>query len=143
MKALIHVAMVGAPCAIALFSLLTPSCGGSAIQNGAGSVSGSAGISGGGAPSTDTCTTADDCTWGEIAIEISKPSDCMCLYGCGYVAQTKTTAARREQQHATLCTPNKDGTGQSCGIDDCAAPGGITCLAGACRAATGGASGTQ
>jgi hypothetical protein len=143
MKTLTRFAVVSASCAVALLSLLTPSCGGSALQNGTGSASGSAGISGGGAPSTDTCTTADDCTWSEIAAEISKPSDCMCLYGCGSLPQTKTTAARRAQQHAALCNPNKDGKGQTCAIDDCVAPGKLSCVAGTCQPATGGTSGTQ
>ena len=107
---------------------LTFSCAGS-DATGAGGAGGAAG-----SPNTDTCSTDDDCTFGEIEHEITKPSECMCLYGCVYLPQTKMTAARRQAQHDRLCKPDFDGDGQPCGIDDCAVPGAVACVAGTCKA---------
>jgi len=81
---------------------------------------------------TDTCNTDADCTWGEIPKELVKASDCPCLYGCGYLPQTTATRERRAAQYAKLCTPQKDGQGNACGIDDCAQPSGLMCLNGTC-----------
>ena len=107
---------------------LTPSCAGSDVATGGD------GGSAGATPNTDTCVVDDDCTFGEIENEITKPSDCMCLYGCVYLPQTKMTAARRLAQHDRLCKPNVDGEGQACGIDDCAVPGAVVCMGGTCKA---------
>jgi hypothetical protein len=87
---------------------------------------------GAGAPSTDACTVDDDCTFTEIDTEISKTSQCMCLYGCVYLPVTKITAARRMQQHEKFCKTDVDGEGNSCGIDDCVVPGTTVCTAGKC-----------
>ena len=86
----------------------------------------------------DTCSVDTDCTWGEISKELVKASDCPCLYGCGYLPQTKTTQARRQAEYDKLCNPQKDGQGQACGIDDCAQPSGLSCVNGACMALAGG-----
>ena len=53
----------------------------------------------------------------------------------GTLPQTKVTASRRGDQYKALCNPGKDGKGQPCGIDDCAGPGAIACIDGACKAA--------
>lgn len=87
----------------------------------------------GGAANTDACSVDDDCTFTEIDTEISKPTQCMCLYGCVYLPVTKLTAARRMQQHEKLCKPDVDGQGQSCGIDDCVVPGTVACVGGTCK----------
>jgi hypothetical protein len=84
---------------------------------------------------TDTCVSNDDCIWGEIPNEILRASDCICLYGCVYLPQTKVTATRRGDQYKALCNPQTNGKGQPCGIDDCAVPGAIACLDGMCKAA--------
>ena len=135
--------------AFSMSPLLTASCGGSATTQapgaaGAGNAGGShsagsagSGTAGGGsagAPITDKCTVDSDCTYGEISKELVKPSDCPCLYGCGYLPQTKNMQARRQAQYDKLCNPQKDGQGNGCGIDDCARPNGVTCIAGACTA---------
>ena len=108
----------------------TFSCAGSDVSGGGGG--GAAGAAGGGsagaAPSTDECTVDTDCTFGEIDHEITKPSECVCLYGCVYLPETKMTAARRLAQHDRLCKPDQDGDGNSCGIDDCAVPGAVACV---------------
>jgi hypothetical protein len=85
--------------------------------------------------STDTCVADEDCQWGEISREILAASDCPCLYGCVYLPQTKTTVTRRMSQYKALCNPQTNGKGQPCGIDDCARPGAIACIEGACKAA--------
>jgi hypothetical protein len=110
---------------LALFVLPT-GCGGSEVTP-APSPAGSAGSS-----NTDTCTVNDDCTFTEIDNEISKASQCMCLYGCVYLPVTKVTAARRLQQHDKFCKTDVDGQGNSCGIDDCVVPGSTACVAGKC-----------
>src|SRR4051812_8165722 len=107
-----------------------PACSGSDATP-----SGNAGAGAGGAASTDSCAVDDDCTLGEIEIEITKPSDCMCLYGCVYLPQTKMTAARRASQHQKLCKSDVDGQGQPCGIDDCIVPGTALCMNGKCQVA--------
>ncbi len=120
-----------------LFSLtaLTFSCASSDVGGGGGGAAGLAeGGSAGATPSTDTCSVDDDCTFGEIDHEITKPSECVCLYGCVYLPETKMTAARRLAQHDRLCKPDSDGDGNSCGIDDCAVPGAVACVAGTCKA---------
>jgi len=83
---------------------------------------------------TDKCTVDSDCTYGEISMELVNAGDCPCLYGCGYVPQTKNTQARRQAQYDKLCNPQKDGKGNGCGIDDCAQPSGVVCIAGTCTA---------
>ncbi len=87
-----------------------------------------------GPPPYDTCTTDKDCAWGEIDHEIVAAKDCVCLYGCPYVALSKTTVARRDAQYDSLCDPTRDGQGDACGIDDCAIPNTITCNDGVCGA---------
>src|SRR5262249_52938028 len=62
-------------------------------------------------------------------------TDCICLYGCGYLPQTKATAARRMAQYKALCNPLVNGNGAPCGIDDCALPGKVACGDGTCKAA--------
>ncbi len=106
---------------------VTPSATGSAGSSSAG------GPSLAGAPNTDSCSVNDDCTLGEIDVEIAKASDCMCLYGCVYLPQTKVTAARRALQHQKFCKTNVDGQGQPCGIDDCAVPSRAVCVDGSCK----------
>jgi hypothetical protein len=80
----------------------------------------------------DACRVDGDCTWGEIPHDIRAPSDCMCLFGCAYLAQNKMTQLRRAGQHLRLCTPGMDGHGNGCPIDDCAAPPPIRCVSGRC-----------
>ena len=111
-------------------------CSGSDVtpSGSAGASAQAGGTSVGGAVSNGACTVDDDCTLGEIEIEITKASDCMCLYGCVYLPETKLTAARRMQQYQKFCKPDVDGQGQACGIDDCAVPGGVSCVAGSCQA---------
>lgn len=113
-------------------------CSGSDLtpSGSAGASAQAGGASAGGAASADACTVDDDCTLGEIEIEITKASDCMCLYGCVYWPETKLTAARRMQQYQKFCKPDVDGQGEACGIDDCAVPGGVSCVAGSCQAST-------
>jgi hypothetical protein len=112
------------------------SCGGTTLppsdQDGSAIPDGSAEAS---APPSDTCAVSADCTWGEIPKEIVSASDCACLYGCGYLPQTKTTATRRLQQHTALCDPQRDGKGSPCGVDDCAIGGPLACLGGVCQVA--------
>jgi hypothetical protein len=145
---------------VVLLPLVTPSCGvstttpptetgagsgGSAATTGTGTAG--AGIAGGagttqqggaagtGMTATDICVVDDDCVWGEIPSEILQSTDCVCLYGCVYLPQTKVTAARRLDQYKALCNPATNGKGQPCGIDDCASPGSIACVDGTCKAA--------
>jgi len=123
---------------VILLPLVTPSCGGSTSTPSTGTGGGSSaqgGAAGTTVPSTDTCTVDTDCIWGEIPKEILSATDCICLYGCVYLPQTKVTASRRGDQYKALCSPGMDGKGQSCGIDDCAGPGAIACIDGACKAA--------
>jgi hypothetical protein len=75
-----------------------------------------------------------DCVWGEIPNELLNASDCPCLYGCGYLPQNVATQERRAAQYSKLCNPRKDGKGNACGIDDCAAPGVLSCVSGKCVA---------
>ncbi|MEO8901679.1 MAG: hypothetical protein ABI488_07780 [Polyangiaceae bacterium] len=134
--------------AFLLSPLLTTSCGGSAATEppasaGAAGASrgshaagaagtGTAGSGSAGAPMTDTCKVDADCAWGEVSKELLKAGDCPCLYGCGYLPQTITTRERRAAQYVNLCNPQKDGQGNSCGIDDCAPPGSLMCVDGTC-----------
>ena len=127
---------------VILLPLVTPSCGGSTSTpstgtggGNSGGSSGQGGAAGTTVTSTDTCAVDTDCIWGEIPKEILSATDCICLYGCVYLPQTKVTASRRSDQYKALCTPGKNGNGQSCGIDDCAGPGAIACIDGACKAA--------
>ena len=78
------------------------------------------------------CANADDCTWGEIDHEILSRSDCVCLFGCPSLPQSKTTATRRVQQHQALCDPNKDKNGNPCPVDDCITPPPLMCVQGTC-----------
>lgn len=120
-------------------TILAAACSGSDVTpspaGGAGSSAAGGGPSIAGGPS-DACTVDDDCTLGEIDVEISKASDCMCLYGCVYIPQSKMTAARRAQQHDKFCKPDVDGQGQPCGIDDCAVPNAVVCVDGTCKVQT-------
>jgi hypothetical protein len=124
---------------VVFLPLVTPSCGGSTstpptVTGGAGSTQ-QGGGAGTAVTSTDTCATNDECAWGEISKEILSAGDCPCLYGCPYLPQTKVTATRRGEQFKALCNPRMSGNGNQCGIDDCALPGAIACLDGACKAA--------
>ena len=88
------------------------------------------------ASSVVSCTVDSDCTWGEISHDIAQSADCMCLYGCPSIAMNVATSARRSAQYAALCEPEHDGAGRLCGIDDCAAPPPIACIAHECRTAS-------
>lgn len=83
----------------------------------------------------NACAEATDCAWGEIDHEITTSSECVCLLGCPSQALSKVTVDRRSQQYKLLCTPGKDGKGNTCPIDDCAAPPKLDCQAGKCVAA--------
>jgi len=78
------------------------------------------------------CETDADCAWGEIPHEILAPADCICLYGCPYLALNTTTIARRQAQSAALCDPRRGGNGELCGIDDCISLPPARCIAGQC-----------
>lgn len=67
----------------------------------------------------DACETASDCGYGEIRNEILTKTDCVCLFGCPFLALNKATVTRRQAQYQHLCDPRVDGKGQSCPIDDC------------------------
>ena len=82
----------------------------------------------GGDPATLTCTVATECTRTEIDHEILTAADCPCLYGCAFTIVNVETANRRMAQYTALCTPGRDGKGNSCGIDDCIAPAPLACL---------------
>ena len=82
----------------------------------------------------NACATASDCTFGEIDHEILSRADCICLFGCPFIAESKTTAARRMAQYQALCTPGRDATGNPCPIDDCALPPTLMCVNGGCVA---------
>jgi hypothetical protein len=139
MRPVSFVASVAVLGGVILLPVVTPSCGGSTTTaSGTGGTSGAGTGSGGSAGSaamTDTCASNADCTWGEISHEIVAMSDCPCLYGCGYLPQTKVTATRRSDQYRALCNPSVDGKGQSCGVDDCALPAAIACIEGTCKPA--------
>jgi len=107
------------------------SAGGATAAGGANATGGSPGT--GGNPGDYTaCAQDSDCTWTEISIEILKPTDCMCLYGCPYIAVNQQTSQRRSNQYTTNCEPKHDGRGVLCGIDDCALPPALFCLDGNC-----------
>jgi hypothetical protein len=78
------------------------------------------------------CMGDDDCGWGEIDHEILTPADCICLFGCPFIPLNTQTVERRLEQHAALCNPRVDGSGQPCPIDDCAMPSPAVCAAGSC-----------
>lgn len=82
----------------------------------------------------DACKTAADCGWGEINAEITKAEDCICLMGCAFLPLSKDTIARRQAQYDALCTPNKDGKGNPCPVDDCVGPPPIDCIDNRCVA---------
>lgn len=83
----------------------------------------------------DKCTVAADCAWGEIDHEIAERKDCICLYGCPWLALSHETVTRRIAQHEKYCDASKDGNGNPCGIDDCAPRGALACEAMTCAAA--------
>jgi hypothetical protein len=125
--------------AIAIAAVVYIACGGNVVVDGNKTGSGtSTGTGTGGQPGVpgpyDTCTVSTDCAWGEIDHEILTHSDCVCLFGCPYIPLSQTTVSRRNAQYAQLCTPDKDGQGNPCPIDDCAGPGPIACKAGHCVA---------
>jgi hypothetical protein len=78
-------------------------------------------------PPESQCNTSEDCAWGEINHEILTAKDCVCLLGCPYLPLSKTTVDRRAAQYKALCTPNQDGNGNPCPVDDCAGPPAIAC----------------
>lgn len=82
----------------------------------------------------DACRVDSDCTWGEIPHDILQATDCMCLLGCPGLAQSTSTASRRQAQYGALCKPGMDGRGHGCPIDDCAPPPPIRCVANKCAA---------
>lgn len=82
--------------------------------------------------SPTACSSDSDCALGEINHEIRSKADCVCLYGCPYLALSKDTIARRQSQYNALCDPNIDGNGNPCGVDDCAVPPNPLCVAGEC-----------
>jgi hypothetical protein len=107
------------------------SAGGATAAGGAATVGGAE--STGGSTATDkSCTQDSDCTWTEISVEILKPADCMCLYGCPYIIANKATADRRSQQYLANCDSSHDGKGVLCGIDDCMMPPALRCLDDTC-----------
>jgi hypothetical protein len=109
--------------------------GGSSSAGGSTATGGTTALGGSGSTGEDrSCTQELDCTWTEISVEILKPADCMCLYGCPYVVVNKTTADRRAQQYAANCTSTHNGKGELCGIDDCMMPPSLFCLDGTCTA---------
>jgi hypothetical protein len=143
---------------LVLLPFVTPSCGGATTApptltgGGSGGATGTVGSAGnnatggggtvqqGGAAGTavtptDSCMADEDCTWGEIPKEILISTDCLCLFGCDYLPQTKVTAARRMAQYQALCNPHVDGNGEPCAVDDCATPGKVACTGGTCKAA--------
>jgi hypothetical protein len=85
-------------------------------------------------PSSRISAQDTDCTWTEIGVEILKPADCMCLYGCPYIIANKTTAERRSQEFASNCDSRHNGKGDRCGIDVCPLPPSLFCLDGTCTA---------
>jgi hypothetical protein len=89
-------------------------------------------------PPYNSCNRDSDCAWGEIPHEIEQASDCICLYGCPYLALSKETVDRRVAQAQSKCNPRQDGQGQPCGIDDCNMPPPAVCSQGACGAADAG-----
>jgi hypothetical protein len=117
--------------AIAIAAVVCIACGANVVVDGGGT--GSGGHPGVPGP-YDACAASTDCAWGEIDHEILTPSDCICLFGCPTLPLSQTTVARRNAQYAQLCTPDKDGKGNPCPIDDCAGPGPIACKAGHCAA---------
>jgi hypothetical protein len=107
--------------------------GGSGGENAAGASSGAGGAS---ASGQDTkCETAADCGYGEIDHEITKRSDCICLFGCPSLPLNKAAIERRKASYAKLCDPNTDGKGQRCPIDDCVPLTAAVCDNHVCRAA--------
>ena len=101
----------------------------------AGSGCGAASAASAPAEPTDACTVAEDCAWGEINHEIRTTCDCICLFGCPGTPLSKSTLERRNAQYDARCTRGKDGAGQACPVDDCAAPPPIACVNGRCQAA--------
>jgi len=67
----------------------------------------------------------------------------MCLFGCPSIPMDKATLERRRQQYQAHCTPQQDGNGRQCPIDDCAAPPPIACVDGHCAAAAPTTTGTS
>jgi hypothetical protein len=76
-----------------------------------------------GEPSTLACNATSDCTRTEIDHEITSSADCVCLYGCPFLAVNVETANRRMAQWMLLCKSNQ----LNCGVDDCAVPSPVTC----------------
>lgn len=87
------------------------------------------------APPHDACSVDADCGFGEIDHEIAGSADCPCIYGCPYLPLSKATIERRQAQYDRACDPGEDGSGEPCGIDDCAAAPPPACVAGKCTAA--------
>ena len=82
--------------------------------------------------SDNACENASDCAWGEINHEILTKADCVCLFGCPYLPQSRTTVERRRAQYTALCTPGQNGQGMPCPIDDCIEMPSLSCVNGAC-----------
>jgi len=125
--------------ALAGAAIVFMACGGKVVaektDGGVSTGGAGAGAGGAGTGAYDACVTAADCGWGEIDHEILTPADCVCLYGCPYIALSQETVDRRSQQYNQLCSFGVDGQGNPCGIDDCAGPPVAACNAGHCGAA--------
>ena len=85
-----------------------------------------------GAASYLTCETPSDCAWGEIDHEILVFEDCICLFGCPYLALNRQTVERRLAQYTAICDPYTDGQGNPCPIDDCMPPPELECVDNEC-----------
>jgi hypothetical protein len=92
----------------------------------------SAGGSAGTAGSDNACQQASDCAWGEISHEILSKADCVCLFGCPYLPQNRTTVERRRAQYNALCTPGQNGQGMPCPVDDCIDMPDLSCVNSVC-----------
>jgi len=103
--------------------------GGGGVDSGGGGVD-----SGGGGTDSGTvmCAMPRDCVWGEIDHEILAATDCVCLFGCPSLIQTRETQMRRQMQYDELCTPGVDGMGNPCPVDDCIPPPPLDCVDGMC-----------
>jgi len=117
---------------IAAFAIAA--CGGATAPSpttgssgGTGQGGGSSG-GGGSGGAVDSCSQSSDCAWGEIDHEILTATDCPCILGCPSLPLSKSTVDRRQAAYRALCSPNHDGHGNSCPIDDCIAPPPITCV---------------
>jgi len=80
----------------------------------------------------NACVVPADCAWGEIDHEILARTDCICIFGCPSLPQSRATVERRQRQHLALCDPTRDGMGNPCPIDDCIGPPPLDCVGNVC-----------